>query len=315
MKCRYRFSVEGRVRPSVNVPIPARGWLFEFKTEKSFVTDIEVTVPLPREEDWPSIQQNPAEGIKLNINPKTPHLPWVQRELRSLQGLLGIFGLRSINIDNPHVEWIPESEDERNTLALHSFSSKSEGLPDEQIPPLAFDLMARAVLASDAASESEVALNFFRRGMLDVYSRNYIEAIYDFYFLLESEFGDGKFKKAAILSSFLESPALRSHVQKSITDPGLMLQDRSTREQFTNSYAKMTVEVALGRIVELRGFLHHHTAKRRNSWHPDDQRRYEVDALFLQSVAYNAAFGLAERYLWDTTVVNEYEALAKQYQR
>lgn len=299
----------------MNVPIPARGWLFEFKTEKGFVTHIEVTVPLPNEEDWPSIQQNPAQWIKLHINPKTPHLPWIQRELRSLQGLLGIFGLQSIHMNNPDLEWIPESEDERNKLALYAFSSKSEGLLDEEIPTLSFDLMARAVLASDAASEVEVALNFFRRGMLDVYSHNYIEAIYDFYFLLESEFGDGKFKKAAILNAFSGSQTLCSYVQRAITYPGLMLQDQRTREKFNNTYAKMTVEEALSKIVELRGYLHHHTAKRRDNWHPDDQRRYEVDALFLQTVAYNAAFGLAERYLWDKTVVGEYETLAKVYRK
>jgi len=313
MKCRYRFTVEGRIRPSVNVPVSARGWLFEFGTEKGLVTHIDVTVPVPHEEDWPSIQENPAEGIKLHINLRTSHLPWIRRELRSLQGLLGIFGLHSIHLDNPDVKWIPESEDERRKLVLYSFSSKSEQLPDDQIPPLSFDLIARAVLASDAASEIEVTLNFFRRGMLDVYSNSYIEAIYDFYFVLESEFGDGKFKKAAILNSFLESPALRSHIQRAIAVPSLMLQDKRTRKQFANIYAKMTVEEALDRIVELRGYLHHHTTKRRDNWHPDDQRRYEVDALFLQSVAYNAVFDLAERYLWDTAVVSEYEALAKKY--
>jgi len=313
MKCKYRFIIEGRIRPSVNVPIPARGWLFEFVSEKGFVTHIDVTVPLPNEDDWPSIQESPEEGIKFQINPRMPHLPWVQRELRSLQGLLGIFGLRSIHLDNPDTQWIPESEDERRKLALHSFSSKSEHLPDNQIPPLSFDLMARAVLASDAASEIEVALNFFRRGMLDIYSHSYIEAIYDFYFVLESEFGDGKFKKAAILNSFMESLELRSYVQRAIVDSSLMLQGKSIWEQFAKTYAKMTVEEALGRIIELRGYLHHHTAKRRDNWHPDDQHRYEVDAIFLQSVAYNAVFGLAERYLWDAAVVSEYEALVRRY--
>ena len=313
MKCIYRFPVEGRVRPSANIPIPARGWLFEFKTANGLVTHVEVTVPLPNESDWPSIQESPADGVKFHLNPKTPHLPWVQRELRVLQGLLGIFGLRSIELDNPEVNWIPESEEERHKLKLHSFSSKSEPLQDDQIRPLPFDLIARSVLAADAASDIEVALNFFRRGMLDVFSRSYIEAIYDFYFVLESEFGDGKFKKAAILTSFLESPVLRSHIERAITDPGLMLQDKHTHYQFADSYAKMTVEQALSRIVDLRGYLHHHTAKRRDNWHPDDQRRYEVDALFLQSVAYNVVFGLAERYLWDPTVMSQYESLAKRY--
>lgn len=313
MKCMYRFPVEGRVRPSVNVPIPARGWLFEFKTANGLVTHVEVTVPLPNESDWPSIQESPTPGVRLDLNPKTPHLPWVQRELRVLQGLLGMFGLRSIELDRPEVEWIPESEEERRKLKLRSFSSKSEPLPDDQIPPLSFDLIARSVFAADAASDIEVTLNFFRRGMLDVVNRSYIEAIYDFYFVLESEFGGGKFKKAAVLTSFNESPVLRSHVERAISDPGVMLQDKHTRDLFASSYAKMTVKQALSRIVELRGFLHHHTAKRRDNWHPDDHRRYEIDALFLQSVAYNVVFGLAEQYLWGATVVSQYEALAKQY--
>ena len=42
----------------------------------------------------------------------------------------------------------------------------------------------------------------------------------------------------------------------------------------------------LKKIVELRGFLHHHTLKRKDIWHPEDHNKYETDAHFFQAVAF-----------------------------
>lgn len=150
--------------------------------------------------------------------------------------------------------------------------------------------------------------------MLDVYEQNYIEAIYDFYFILETLFGDGQYKHDAVARAFLSSDQLRSCVQGALSDPGpVITYDDHIRTQFEESYRGMTVEEAVERIITLRGHLHHHTAKRRDIWHPEDQRRYEVDARFLQTVTCNVVFAIASRYLWDEGVVRAYEELARQY--
>ena len=100
----------------------------------------------------------------------------------------------------------------------------------------------------------EIPLNFFRRGMLDVYERNYIEAIYDFYFILETVFGEGRFKTAAVSTAFLNSAQLRSCVQRAITDPGPMIMlDTRTRGLFAQSYGTMGVEDAIAKMIQLRG--------------------------------------------------------------
>lgn len=313
MKCRYRFPVDGRIRPAVNAPVPARGWIFEFEPETGIVTHVVVTVPLPLRKDWPLVEKDPAPGIKANIYPRTPHLPFIQRELRALQGLLSLFGLRSIDLKDPEIEWLPESEEEKADLHLFSYKHRTEPLPDDKVPPLSFNLLARAVIASDAATDIEVPLNFFRRGMLDVYDRNYIEAIYDFYFILETLFGQGKFKKTAVSSAFLNSNQLRSCVQRAIQDPGLMI-TRNPRVQalFEGSYRKLSADDAIEKMVELRGCLHHHTSRRRNIWNPEEQHCYEVDALFFQAVTYNVIFEIAEPYLWSKDVVQAYENLARK---
>jgi hypothetical protein len=260
------------------------------------------------------VQRDPVPGVNAHIDPKTPHLPFIQRELRALQGLLALFGLRSIELANPEIEWLPDSDEEKAELQLFSFKRTTEPLSDSEVRPLSFDLLARAVLAADAATDIEVPLNFFRRGMLDVYDRNYIEAIYDFYFILETSFGDGHFRKDAVSQAFLSSPQVRVGVQQALSNPGSMItMDRGIQRQFAESYGQLSIEEAISKLVELRGYLHHHTKKRSNMWHPEDQRRFEVDALFLQQVAYNIIFSMAERYLWDESVVRAYEDLVRQY--
>jgi hypothetical protein len=312
MKCRYRFPVHGRLRLPVNLPVPARGWVFEFETDAGIITSVQVTVPLPRRTDWPLIERDPAPGVKATIQPRTPHLPFIQRELRALQGLLALFGLHSIELEYPEVQWLPESEEERAQLHIFSYKITVEDVPDDAVLPVRFDVLARSIIAADAATDIEIPLNFFRKGMLDVYERNYIEGIYDFYFILETLFGEGKFKTAAVSAAFLSSSQLRSCVQRGITDPGPMIMlDARIRASFEQTYGKMSVDNAIEKMIELRGYLHHHTSKRRGIWNPEDQHRYEVDALFFQTVTYNVIFAIAEPYLYSEDVVRAYEDLVK----
>jgi hypothetical protein len=291
-----------------------RGWIFELEAPAEIITDVLLTVPVPRREDWPVIQPDPAPGVSANIRWSTPALPFVQRELRALQGLLSLFGLHSIEMERPEVRWIPESEDERSQLHIFSYKATAQPLADEEVWPMPFDVLARAILAADAATDIEIPLNFFRRGMLDVYEQHYIEAIYDFYFILETLFGKGKFKSAAVSSAFLDSSQLRSCVERAVADPGPMIMlDSRARTTLERSYGKLSVEDAIGKMVELRGYLHHHTSKRRGIRNPEEQHKYEIDALFFQTVTYNVIFAIAEPYLDNEAVIRAYEDLVKRH--
>jgi len=75
----------------------------------------------------------------------------------------------------------------------------------------------------------------------------------------------------------------------------------------------MSAENAIAKMIELRGYLHHHTSKRRGIWNPEDQHRYEIDALFFQTVTYNVIFAIAERYLYSEDVIRAYEDLVSGY--
>jgi hypothetical protein len=194
-------------------------------------------------------------------------------------------------------EWLPESDGEREQLGLHKFAMKSEPLPDSTISSAPFDLIARAVIAADAASAIELPLAFFRRGMNDVYDRNYIEAIYDFFFFIETMFGEGKFKRASLREAFVRTAPLCEAIQIAVADPGPMISSTpALRQGFAVRYEHKSIGEIIDFILDLRGHLHHHNNRRR--WHPDAQQGYEVDALVLQRVTLHLAFDLARPYLW-----------------
>jgi hypothetical protein len=261
------------------------------------------------------LKQSQTPGVKADLRLPKPELAEIQQELRTIQGLLSVFAFGTVQLEHPDLEWLPESESEAKELSVTRFSMKEQPLPDDQISPLSFDLIARAIYSAASAGAAEIPLNFFRRGTEDIVARQYIEAFYDFYFVLETMFGDGQFRKAAIKRAFLSSPLFRSHVEESIKDPVLRVLAHRLDGEFERTYGSLSVEQATHRLVELRGELHHHTAKREGAWHPDEQKRYAVDALFLQSVAYKAVWEEVHKHLWDPVVVAAYDALREAHHR
>jgi hypothetical protein len=313
MQCRYRFPIKGKIRLVQNVPIPVRGWIFEFGLEDGLIKDISVTVPLKDPNQWPVIQNNPTRDVEIEIKPNLVALPFVKRELQSLQGLLALFGLESINFDEMEVDWLPESEEEKDQLHIFTMGSKREQFPDKHFQPLFFDVLARCVIAADDAVEIEVPMNFYRRGALELQKDNYIAAIYNFYFILETIFGEGKFKEAAVMDSFKKSPELQQCVGRAISDPGPFITfNKKLKNQFDKSYGMMNVEEVLRKFVKLRGELHHHTKKLKKMWHPEYQHQFKLDAVVLQSVTFNITFMMAEKYFCDKAVIQAYEALRKE---
>ncbi len=148
--------------------------------------------------------------------------------------------------------------------------------------------------------EFETPLNFFRRGCRDIEDRQYVDAIYHFYFVLETLFANGKFKMVAVIQEFLSSDELCGAVDLLLADPGpTFTMNKPIMAQFARTYQLLGRDKLVEKLVELRGFLHHHTLKHKGIWKPEWQQIYELDALVLQGVAYNVVFGILRRYLWN----------------
>src|SRR2546422_1383453 len=149
MKCSFRFKVHGILKPVHVASIPIRGVTYDFETEEGLVTHIRATIAVPDKENWPKVLPSSAPGVKYDLHLNTPAiLPFVQRELRAVQGLLCFYGVHAIEIDNPEVEWMPENDIEKAELPIQSFKRKTQGPPPSAFPPIGFDLIARAFIAA-----------------------------------------------------------------------------------------------------------------------------------------------------------------------
>ena len=295
-----------------NFPIQTKFYRYDFVLEKNLVTHIAVSLAVPDRSEWPTITEvkgNPTCRVKALLLVETPHLPFIQLELRTLQGALAPFGVRSINVDEPEIEWLPENDEESRQIGFNNYSRRSKRLDPNSFEPVHFDLVARAVIAIEKLIEFETPLNFFRRGCRDIEDRQYVEAIYDFYFVLETLFSNGKFGTSAVVKEFVVAQDLCAAVDLVLSDPGpTITMSKPTIETFLRLYQPLGREKLIEKMVELRGFFHHHNPKRKGMWKPEWQQIYEIDALVFQAVAYNVVFGILRRFLWLPEVIDGFQA-------
>lgn len=309
MKCKYHFKVYGSIKPTAIRPIQIRGQLYEFDILNGFITHICVTIPI-REDDLPSVIENPSPGVKLHLYIKSPGISLIQMELRAIEGLLSMYGLKSIDIQNPEIEWLPENDAEKQRLKIHNFKAGYKEIKESDIPPIPFYLLASSIIAACDAQDIEIYLSFYRKGMNDMYDRRYIEAIYDFYFFLESLFGGGNFKKNAVKSSFKKSNLLIDVIQKVISEPDLQIKrEKTLLVEFEKKFQNKSIDDVLEYIVDLRGFLHHHTLKRKDIWHPEDHNRFKLDSFVLQAICFEIAFHLSGKYIFDKEIKQKYQEM------
>ena len=311
MKCKFKFTVRGRIRLDRTVPIPTRQGVYSFGLDaEGKLETLDVTVTLPRGQ-WPIVTKDPSPGVRAHINTNLVQLPFIQQDLKSLQGLLVFFGMDSLDYRNPEVEWIPESEAERAELPIFSFKVTEEPFDDKD--PLSFDLIARAILASHDAYDSQVPLNFFRRAMRDMAEQSFVDAIYDFYFVLETLYAGGQFRSRQVKEVFKANAEFMSCVKKALAEPPPPAAlGRRLGEEYRHRFGAMSPENLIDHLVDVRGRLHHHSLKdRRQPWHPEEQHQYQVDAVMLQSIAMHVMWLSVERYLYEPSIVSAYEALVR----
>jgi hypothetical protein len=313
MKCRYTFPVMGRIRLPFALPIPVGDIEYCLKlNDTGVLRAVEALIRVSDKNLWPRIIPNPSPGVKAKIDLCHPELERIQDELRVIEGLLSIYGVSAIGIDSPDESWEPETEKERDQLQVFSFGQKREPVPDNELAVVSFDVVARSFLAAPRAVSAEVALSFYRKGRNDFLERRHIEAIYDFYFMFESLFGQGKTNNYQVKSELKKSNRFRDAIENLLAEPNPLAGFRPAAEtikEFNRRYRNKSVEEIIDQLVELRGFLHHHAPARPGIWHPEGHKPYECDAMFLVRVAQTIAFELSRDHIFGDDVVAAYRQL------
>jgi len=303
------------MKVSAVCPMAIRSTVYELERNSTGIVEyISATVVVNDESQWPQLTNNPAPGVALDIKMSSPAFLFIEMELRVVEGLLAFWGVESIDINNAEEFWLPDSDVEKERLKLFSMKRSFNPLTDAELHPTSFDLVARSFIAALDSKDIEVPLSFFRKGRIDSRERRHIDAIYDFYFVLETVYGDGKTKNYQVKQALQESVELCQLVQATLADEFLlatMAREPKLLKSFEKNYRNRSAQEILGHFVELRGFLHHHTRRRPGMWHPEDHSRFEFDALVLEHLTFAVAFKLMEPYVFSDKTVEAYHALVE----
>jgi hypothetical protein len=178
------------------------------------VTDGEIDAiiciwPLGAEDRPPTI--GPLEDGQRSVGKLDFHL--VRREkiehfVRTVQGLLSLYGTIDVDFERPKLEWLSDTPEEEENIAI-TVSGKPPEVDVYKPEKLSFDLVGRAVLGAEAASNLEVALSFLRRARRDLKERRFIESIYSSFFFLETLFAAGYSDPKKVEKSLLASEVVR----------------------------------------------------------------------------------------------------------
>jgi hypothetical protein len=299
MRCRYTFTVVSDVALPTSVQFNRGGTVFTLKAEKGRFTALVVEQPGVKMTNFGRLEAASPGGIGRVTIPSDPVLPFVQMEIRAVRGALGLWGVADIDIDYPQVEWLPESEGERRELMISSFRPGNTPLGSRQPRNMPIDQLIRPLLSWRSFLPVEIPLEFYRRGEEDMAKANYIEAIYDFYFVLEFLFAGGKFTKHAVREAMLGSEEAKrvlveaqQHVLPDIRD------NPADLARFDARYRYRTLEEVIDTITDIRGLLHHQSQTRKQNWSPASPGEFKVDAYFLCVAAHTAVLNLSTSLLF-----------------
>lgn len=173
-------------------------------------------------------------------------------ELRVVEGLLAFWGVESIDINNAEESWLADNDAEKKQLKIFSFMRSFKIFTDAELHPTSFDLVARAFIAALDSKDIEVPLSFFRKGRIDSRERRYIDAIYDFYFVLETVYGEGKTKNYQVKQALQENVELCQLVETTLANEFLranMAREPRLLESFEKNYRNRSAQEILGHFT------------------------------------------------------------------
>lgn len=298
MLTKYRFEIEGTVRTDSTFPLKIDDYFINFEVKEGKITAIEIFEPT----DLSQLPQVIGENGKIkSINIRGDSILSIRPHLRLAEGILSVFGARSINTDKYTIKWIPANDEEKQLLELYEFTFTHEN-PDDHKEAIPFSLVAQSFIAGFKNNNYEVALSFFRKGKIDMISRAYIDTFYDFYFVLEALFGKGKTKNAHIEKNLLSSDTLSTAISKAKQKTNL-ISHVSTELNDPFNYINSSFEDIVKHIVSRRGFLHHHNPEHPKAWSPDAQKEYHLDAAFLMETTYHLIWDKVVSYIYDDKVI------------
>ena len=224
------------------------------------LAQIKVIAPVPNPASFKTYKVIDTEHKKFSVH--VDHDDALHTRLmsfiQSVESILGFyFDLSDIHWNQVEAFVEPESDEEAKQLeVLRWFMTQSIGGARREITLEQLDL---AVVTAKRTADLTTTLAFHREGSKDMRDLCYISAFFNFYFVLEGLFGNGKTKNDAVRAEFKRSSRLVAAIQGMI-DKGLPPsygEDEGILERLRRMNKPCTPDSIIDLLVSTRGDVHH----------------------------------------------------------
>lgn len=294
MRAKLTYPVKATFYLEEHWPLQADGIELSFRVEDGLVTGIVCMWSLGDEDRPPKLLplkegQTGFGGVDFYLGRRSE----IEHLVRTIQGLLTLNGVIDVDFERPTLEWLADTPDEELgiELILSSNPPETNAFKPERLD---FGVIARAVASAGRVAHLEVALSFLRRGRRDLKERRYIDAFYNCFFFLETQFAAGLSSRNKVAAKLKTTDIIMRAIDAIRHDPvdppvGFATNDQLSLWGERLAFLARTNEAIIDELVRLRGLLHHHSLRRQENWHPDKGSEFRAASYTLHDIAFAVA--------------------------
>lgn len=288
MKFLLQCKVESKIiiEKEISVTEGERAYIF-IPNNEGILSEIKIISNVKNPEKFYSEIKPGVQDIKCDfiIKRDTNLYEDMINDFQKLESLLSINNLKKIHWETPKEEYIPESKEEKDALKMLSFNyTKKYSDPPTHLRE---QDLAKTIRTKDRYETLMIPLSFFREGVNEFKQYRYINAYYNFYFIIEGLYGSGKTKNKDVEREFLKSKEfmqIAEDVKKEFID--------NDKEYLNNINSLLierqqpySTESIIRLIVKIRGEIHHYTGKKKSIGIPFNHRYFKYIAFVVQALA------------------------------
>lgn len=211
------------------------------------------------EKFYSEIEYRPNERVKhhMVVNRDKELYESMIRDFQELESILAFDGnLTRIMWDEPKDEVICENQEEREKVRVFSTHSRKE-YPDP-IKKVNEDVLRNMISTKEKYVSLAIPKAFWREGNNDFKSFRYINAFFNFYFILEGLYGNRKTKNYAVEREFKKSKEFNEFVEWMIDHLRKAPRHlKKVNEMLKYRSKNLDVDGIIHLVVATRGDLHH----------------------------------------------------------
>jgi hypothetical protein len=197
--------------------------------------------------------------------------------------------LRRINTHRMEIEYVPENDRERELVAVTGYEV-TRGYSETPLR-MSGRTLGQVIQDAQKFEELEVHKAFLHDGMNQFHALQYVAAFYQFYFVVEDLYADGKTSEKEVVKAFSSSDELTRILEVAIQRFSKENDRHSEMLKRIMGTEKCEVTVAGLRtfLFRIRGHLHHYSSRStKPKGTPFNQRDFETVALLGMFIARRA---------------------------